>query len=138
MLSKMLTHSTIVYVNYEDIQHFIKSGQTNIILINTLSLHEQNCLIKKTLNANLETEFINKHLGDSNLKIIIYGKNATDESIKKKYDQLNSLGVKSLYIYPGGLFEWLLLQDIYGKEMFPTTTNMLDILKFKGKKKLFV
>jgi hypothetical protein len=31
----------------------------------------------------------------------------------------------------GGLFEWLMLQDIYGKELFPTTKKELDLLKFK-------
>jgi len=29
------------------------------------------------------------------------------------------------------LFEWLLLQDIYGSEEFPTTSHELDILKYK-------
>ena len=38
---------------------------------------------------------------------------------------------KNVYIYKGGLFEWLLLQDIYGKDLFPTTTEILDILRYK-------
>ena len=29
------------------------------------------------------------------------------------------------------MFEWMLLQDIYGTDDFPTTINELDILKFK-------
>ena len=37
-----------------------------------------------------------------------------------------------VYIYTGGMFEWLLLQDIYGKEAFPTKGDELDILKFKS------
>jgi hypothetical protein len=37
-------------------------------------------------------------------------------------------------MYLGGMFEWMLLQDIYGKEDFPTTEEELDILKFKPKK----
>jgi hypothetical protein len=37
-----------------------------------------------------------------------------------------------LYVYIGGLFEWLLLQDIYGDEEFPTTAKIIDILKYKG------
>jgi len=36
-------------------------------------------------------------------------------------------------VYPGGLFEWLLLQDIYGEDNFPTTKKEMDILRFKGK-----
>jgi hypothetical protein len=31
----------------------------------------------------------------------------------------------------GGIFEWLMLQDIYGEEMFPTNKKELDILKYK-------
>ena len=37
----------------------------------------------------------------------------------------------NVYLYAGGLFEWLHLQDIYGKQEFPTTTYILDILKYK-------
>ena len=54
-----------------------------------------------------------------------------DEAIIKKYNQLMQLGFKNVYIYPGGLFEWLLLQDIYGDDMFKTTNNVIDILKYK-------
>ena len=42
-----------------------------------------------------------------------------------------SLGLTEVYVYPGGLFEWLLLQDIYGDDSFPTTKKELDILKYK-------
>ena len=51
----------------------------------------------------------------------------------KKYEQLVGLGFINVYIYPGGLFEWLLLQDIYGSDDFPTTIVDRDHLKFKGK-----
>ena len=40
-----------------------------------------------------------------------------------------------MYIYSGGLFEWLLLQDVYGKDEFPTMGCELDILKYKGNKR---
>ena len=58
---------------------------------------------------------------NTNLKIIIYGKNSDDQTIYNKYDQLNKLGFYNIYLYSGGLFEWLLLQDIYGRDEFPTT-----------------
>ena len=54
-----------------------------------------------------------------------------DASTTKKYEQLISLGLKNVYVYGGGLFEWLLLQDIYGDESFPTTSKDLDILKYR-------
>jgi hypothetical protein len=68
------------------------------------------------------------------IKIIIYGKNCNDELVNKKYQQLLTLGFSNIYAYTGGLFEWLLLHDIYGKEMFPIINNgkkNIDILKYK-------
>ena len=69
-----------------------------------------------------------------NINIIIYGENCCDSKVINKYNQLYKLGFKNLYVYIGGLFEWLLLQDIYGDDEFPTTTKILDILKYKGNK----
>ena len=66
---------------------------------------------------------------NKSIRIIVYGMNSTDETIVKKYDQLIGLGFTNVYIYLGGLFEWLLLQDIYGLEEFTTTSKQLDILK---------
>ena len=63
--------------------------------------------------------------------IIVYGKNCNDETIQKKYQQLLTLGFYNIFVYTGGMFEWLLLQDIYGKDLFPTTKKELDLLKYK-------
>ena len=81
-----------------------------------------------------EEEIINNCIKNYELsakKIVIYGRNNTDESIIKKYNQLSDLGFNEIYLYVGGLFEWLLMQDVYGNEYFPTTRPMLDILKYK-------
>ena len=43
-----------------------------------------------------------------------------------------------VYIYLGGLFEWLCLQDIYGENAFPTTTHEIDLLKYKPRSHLSV
>ena len=118
-------------VGFEDIQYVIKHKKRNYILINTLTITEQNCLIPDTIAIKDEEAIINKHL-NKNIYIIIYGKNANDESIFKKYEQLLTLGCSSVFVYTGGLFEWLLLQDIYGKEEFPTTSDELDILKYRS------
>jgi hypothetical protein len=118
-------------IGFEDIQHVIKHKKRNYILINTLTITEQNCLIPDTIEIKDEEAIINKHL-NKNIHIIIYGKNANDESIFKKYEQLLTLGCSSVFVYTGGLFEWLLLQDIYGKDEFPTTSDELDILKYRA------
>ena len=123
--------SSMNKVSFEDLQWFIKGNPNNYLLINTLDPSDQGCLVKETLPIAQEVETINK-LQKKNTHIIIYGRNANDESISKKYTQLLSLGFTNIYIYPGGLFEWLCLQDIYGFEDFPTTKEERDILKFKG------
>ena len=118
-------------INFEDIQIVIKNPDI-YLLINTLSESEQYCLIKNTVNISDEEMLINKYLhSPTGIRIIVYGKNSNDEKIYKKYQQLLSLGFCHVFIYMGGLFEWLLLQDIYGTEEFPTTSKQLDVLKYK-------
>ena len=129
------TQSSNQKINYEDIQHVLKNPDT-YILINTLNPNEQNCLLPNTMNINQEEELINRLIknGIKNMRIIVYGKNCNDEKIYKKQSQLFSLGFYDVYIYTGGMFEWLLLQDIYGYDMFPTTKKENDLLKYKGNK----
>lgn len=118
------------YISYESVQCINDKS----ILINTLKDDEQECLIEKTLSiadeVNRITNLIDTHDYE---KIYIYGKNNMDRTVIKKYNQLLTLGLKNIYIYGGGLFEWLLLQDIYGDELFPTTSKELDILKYRPK-----
>ena len=105
----------------------------NMIIINTLDINNQECLIKNTLKPDEEISIINNIIEKkNNKKIIIYGENSSDNSIIKKYYQLRKYGIKNIYIYIGGIFEWLLLQDIYGSDEFPTTSEIIDILKYKG------
>ena len=125
---------TMINMNYEDLQNNIRNPSA--IIINTLPLSMQSCLILNTLPCNKEEEKINGLLKNNvdAVNIIIYGINNCDETVYKKYKQLQELGFRKVYMYLGGMFEWMLLQDIYGKEDFPTTEEELDILKFKPKK----
>ena len=125
---------TTINMNYEDLQNNIRNPSA--IIINTLPLSMQSCLILNTLPCNKEEEKINGLLKNNvdTVNIIIYGMNNCDETVYKKYKQLQELGFRRVFMYLGGMFEWMLLQDIYGKEDFPTTDEELDILKFKPKK----
>jgi hypothetical protein len=122
-------------INYEDVQTAINSP--GFIIINTLPSGDQKCLIKKTIQVNQEEIILNKKIQSSSVveKIIVYGKNCNDPTIYEKYNQCQSLGFE-VFIYTGGIFEWLLLQDIYGDEEFPTTGNELDLLKYKSSSKI--
>jgi len=126
-------------INYDDVQYVMRNSEV-YILINTLNEKEQDCLILNTLSIENEIDFINKFMKINNkqVKIIIYGRNCNDENVYTKYTQLNSLGFYNIYLYAGGLFEWLMLQDIYGDDEFPTTKKELDILKYKPNKILNV
>jgi len=120
-------------VNFEDIQEIIQKNKKDCLLINTLDSSNQSCLITKTINIENEEQMINTYLRkNKHIKIIIYDKNAHQTKLFKKYEQLLKLGFINVFIYPGGLFEWLCLQDIYGKDNFSTTTDELDILKYKA------
>ena len=123
--------NSIIKINFEDMQTACKSN--SYIIINTMHLNNQGCLIKNTIDPNEEVKLLNNYLSkEKKVNIIIYGENACDESIYKKYQQLTQLGFYNVYLYPGGMFEWLLIQEVYGEEEFPTTNRQLDILKYKG------
>jgi hypothetical protein len=131
-----LFNNPIKKIMFEDIQTAIKTPN-KYILINTLPSSEQNCLIVNTIPDISEERFINDLINKYRLKehiFIVYGRNTGDENAEKKYKQLLNLGFTEVYLYPGGLFEWLLLQDIYGRDEFPTSSRMLDILKYKPHK----
>jgi hypothetical protein len=124
--------SSVIKVNYEDMQMVVQKPEI-YLLLNTLPKHEQHCLLFNTLHADDEEIVINKFLKQNkNIKIVLYGRNSNDESVAKKCQQLTNLGFSNLHVYSGGLFEWLLLQDIYGQELFPTTASEFDVLKFKS------
>ena len=132
MLSWLIGNKqTINKVSFEDIQWIIKGDHKKYLLINTLDKKQQDCLITGTIPIDKEVEIINKFLKKSDTNIIIYGKNTNDSTIYNKHQQLLSLGFNKVYIYPGGLFEWLCLQDIYGSLNFPTLGSELDILKYR-------
>jgi len=123
-------------IGFEDVKYAIEQT-SHFLLINTLPASEQRCLIKNTMHCMVEETTINEKITQlqmSKCSIIVYGRNSVDATTDKKYKQLCSLGFKNVYIYTGGLFEWLLLQDVYGHNEFPTTEKELDILKYRASK----
>jgi hypothetical protein len=133
-----ISHSSMQKINFEDMQSVYKNPEI-YLLINTLEESEQGCLISGTIGAQQEVTLINKHLQQNRqIRIIVYGRNCNDEKIYIKYQQLIKLGFQNVFLYCGGLFEWLMLQDIYGQDEFPTTTKQLDFLKYKPRQLLNV
>ena len=146
-IAKFFAPPPIRRIGFEDVLIAIKSGRnytnnTNQIkslissqscLINTMDPGSQTVLIPLTMPIANEEAKINEWLDkrEFDIHIIIYGRNATDDTMDKKYQQLKSLGFSNVFVYSGGIFEWCLLQDIYGPKQFPTTTVIGDFLKYK-------
>jgi hypothetical protein len=130
---------SIQKINFEDVQNVIKNPEI-YVLINTLPETEQFCLIPNTILPIQEESMINSFLQKriKQIRIVIYGRNSNDEKIYDKYKQFIKLGFHNIFLYSGGLFEWLMLQDIYGSSEFPTTTKEFDFLKYKPKQLLNV
>lgn len=121
-------------IGFEDVLYALKNSE-QYLLINTLTKDNQQCLIQNTISIDTEETIINEYINKNmchKIKIILYGENSSDESVETKYKQFSDLGFETS-IYGGGLFEWLLLQDIYSPSEFPTTIKILDILKYKPK-----
>jgi len=124
-------YSSFSTCDFDNILNKINNSNNNII-ISTLPDTLQNCLIKNTIPANIETNVINDLINNNKKKeIIIYGKNHRDLKVIDKYNQLKKLGFTNVYIYFGGIFEWLLLREIYGDTNFPIIGNCNDILVYK-------
>ena len=123
--------SNIKKLNYEDMQFAIKMGY---IVINTMPTNMQHCLIRGTVPIKEEEVVMNGLISSASstaVVVVVYGKNSNDASMYRKYQQLVKLGFSNICVYMGGMFEWLLLQDIYGAELFPTLGHELDVLKYK-------
>jgi hypothetical protein len=117
--------------NYHQLQDRMKNHK-DIVLINTLPLTRQDCLIKGTLKAFIEVEHMNKLLKvNKNKEIIIYGIHHTDISVVQKYNQLKKLGFTNVHIYFGGMYEWLLLQEVFDITNFQTDGTIENIVDYK-------
>lgn len=135
MLQYLFKQTPINRADFEDMIHAIKNSES-FLIINTLPIGEQQVLIKGTIPYTEEETIINKYITNytmDTISIIVYGKNANDESAEKKYRQIQSLGFRDVFLYGGGLFEWILLQDIFGEVNFPTIGGKVEnLLKYKA------
>ena len=128
--------SSMRKIGHIDMRSAIDHGY---LILNTLPESLQGCLIRGSIVAAEEEEMMNEILMHDELDkiIVLYGSNAADESVDTKYRELVEVGFRRVYVYAGGLFEWLLLQDIYNETEFPTTSKQTDILRFQPSRRKF-
>jgi len=122
--------SHIKTVNFDNVKY------DKHMLIHVMDEKDQSVLINGTLTIEDEIETLNSVLSASKqgeTRIIIYGKNTDDYAkLVKRYNQLRGLGFNA-FVYFGGIFEWLLLQEIYGISEFPIEKReitSIDVLKY--------
>ena len=129
--------SLVPKVSYEDLQMVVYRNmhvQHSTLIINTLPPSLQHCLIKTTVDIRFEERVVNAFIHKTpDIMIIVYGKNSNDITILHKYEQLVKLGFTNVHIYTGGIFEWMLLHEIYGKDLFKITNYEIDILRYRPK-----
>jgi hypothetical protein len=114
--------------NFEQVQEAIRQ---KAVLISVLGEKEQGVLLSGTQPLDLEVAAVQAAIS-SGATIFVYGTNDHDPRAAAKCEQLEKLGAKPR-LYVGGLFEWLLLQDIYGAENFPTTAKTNQLLDYRPK-----
>ena len=93
-------------VNFINVQTAIQNPK-EYLLINTFPADSPFCVIQGTVSYPEEERIINEMMARTDVMdkhIIIYGKNSGDSTVIKKYKQMRSLELSSVYIYPGGMF----------------------------------
>lgn len=100
-----------------DIKYIQQERMNEFYIITTLkqtSLHAIP-LIAGTLEPNDEERIINDLIKNKEFDkgIVIYGANSCDVKVIEKYKQILKLGFTNVFVYIGGLFEWLLLVEAY-------------------------
>ncbi len=115
-------------LNFDDMKQAIYRGYT---ICHIMEEADEGTIIKNTLSVKDEIKKINDFLQNDQLDgmIVLYGRNYTDiDKLAQRQKQLNSLGFMRVFIYVGGLYEWVLLQNVYGDKLFPTN-RIFDILE---------
>jgi hypothetical protein len=132
ILSTLFSPKKMKRIGFEDMLEIIARPDQYVIL-STMGIYDQDCLIRGTLSAGQEESIVNEMLNryTSVKTVVVYGRHSADDTVDKKYTQLTTLGIANVLVYSGGLFEWLLLQDIYGEKEFPTTTKSPDLLRYR-------
>ena len=98
-------------IGFEDIKSIITNNSKKSIIINTLPSNEQSCLIQSTILGDNEEKIINELMKKKyyiDTYIMIYGKNASDNTPYDKYSQLKVLGSQTsifiVVVYSSGYY----------------------------------
>ena len=110
--------------------------KTKVVLLNTMERANQACLIRGTVHADDEETTMNAMLTSTDPSVtdrlvVVYGRHYLDPKPMEKARALRVMGLSRLLVYRGGLFEWLLLQEVFGHDQFPTQGACTDLLLYR-------
>lgn len=109
-----------------DIKYIQQERMKDFYIITTLK-HSLNPtpLINGTIEPTEEEPVINSLIKNKEFDkgIIIYGANSNDVKVIEKYKQIMKLGFTNVFVYIGGLFEWLLLSEAYPNIFYIKPSN---------------
>lgn len=147
IMSSVMFKPSVSRIGFDDILIALKD-RTKYIFISTMPLELQNALIPNTIPCIDEAMTINRIIDEFSATkyiFIVYGKNACDDTSSKKYQQLRNLGFSNVHVFPGGMFEYILLNDMYGEKLFPISGSngigipdkVVDIMEYRSVDRVF-
>ena len=108
--------------------NYISDNTTGVILLATPDVDSKGWRIAGTLSPQTEEREINRVIQAYNAsgkppkeKIVYYGLNAVDKSPDEQVAKLAGHGIAAS-VYRGGVFEWLLLREVFGAESYAVTS----------------
>jgi len=106
-------------------------GTDRVLLFNGLKKQYHSCIIPRTIPYS-DMKKVIKNMKEENIAVVYcanYSCNASHKFAEKKLSHL-----ETVYIYRGGVFEWLLLQKKYGKKKYPTSGDCnIEYMKHREK-----
>jgi rhodanese-related sulfurtransferase len=107
-------------------------GTGRVLLFNALKKDYHSCVIPGTIPYTVMKKVI-KNMKEEDIVVVYcanYSCNLSHKFAEKKLGHL-----ETVYIYSGGVFEWLLLQKKYGKKKYPSSEDC-DIDNMQHREKI--
>lgn len=110
--------------------NYITDNSAKVILLATPQVDAKMWRIDRTLTPEMEEREINRIIQKYSSsgkapeeKIVYYGLNSVDRSPDEQAAKLASHGIEAS-VYRGGVFEWLLLREVFGTDNYPVCSTL--------------
>lgn len=110
--------------------NYITDNSAKVILLASPLVDAKMWRIDGTLTPEMEEREINRMIQNYSSsgkapeeKIVYYGLNSVDRSPDEQAAKLARHGIEAS-VYRGGMFEWLLLREIFGADNYPVVSTL--------------